>query len=79
METKSTEKMNGESSDPLSKDYMMIQAINSRLLNANTVRDFMAKLWSELEFTIFGKKADHQELKRKHTVDKDDEEQEVNG
>lgn len=69
---------NGESLDAHSKDYMIIQAIKSRLVNAKTIRDYMAKLWNELELTVFGKKSEDQELKRKHAADNNEEEQGVN-
>lgn len=71
-EAKTTEKTNGSS-----KDAVLIQSIESRLINTKTVKDYMTKLWSELEHIVLGKKADQQEHKKRRNTDENHEEPEV--
>ncbi|KAK3809347.1 MAG: Bud-site selection protein [Benniella sp.] len=70
VETRTTEKTNGSSN----KDSVLIQSIESRLINTKTVKDYMTKLWSELEHIVSGKKADHQEHKKRRNTGDDHEE-----
>ncbi|KAF9951467.1 hypothetical protein BGZ65_005934 [Modicella reniformis] len=77
-----TEKTNGDSkkiSSSSSKDTVLIQSIESRLINTKTVKDYMVKLWQQLEHIVSGKKATDQHvdlMEKKRKADDDHEEQE---